>query len=313
MFSKKPKKSSTPKASVPPRADFVQLLTDAIDRNTSIGIVHQGRAGHDPLAQGRLLEWQGDILVIEELQVIGRDVVLKADDRVEAYLSYNGTMLTFEAKVLKVEIPRKLNRERVVRALHISKPMNLREGDRRSAFRASLSGLADEIPVKMWFLDRFKPDDEFDEPLLGERNTSYYTDLMAAKLFNSKIPVDEDGNEVHCIDWERVLKAAKLESPHAEGRLIDVTSNGLGILMYGISNMQLDRFERIGLAFNLDGQPLEFVIEIRQGTDLRGSTCRIGALIVYPDQRGGTTLTRRTLEHFAMQIQRDQLRGRKAS
>jgi|GEM_PF-2477444 len=313
MFAKKQKKSTTPKAPPPPRADFVQLLTDAIDRNTSIGIVHQGKAGNDPLAQGRLLEWKDNVLVIEELQIIGRDVVLKSNDSVEAYLSYNGTMLTFDAKVLKVEMPRKLNKQRVVRALHISNPMNLREGDRRSAFRASLSGLAEEIPVKMWFLDRFKPDDEIDESLLSERTTSYYTDLMAAKNFDAQIPVDEDGVELISIDWNPVLKMAMLDIPHAEGRLIDVTSNGLGILMYGISNMQLDRFERIGLSFMLEGQQLDFVVEVRQGTDLRGSTCRMGVLIVYPDRRDGTTLTRRTLEQFAMKIQRDQLKSRKAS
>jgi len=291
----------------------VQLLNDAIDRNTSIGVVHLGRSGHDPLAQGRLLEWKDNVLIIEELQIIGRDVVLKSNDRIEAYLSYNGTMLTFEAKVLKVEMPRKLNKERVVRALHISNPMNLREGDRRSAFRASLSGLAEEIPVKVWFLDRFKPDDECDESLFVERNTSYYTDLMAAQSFDSQIPVDEDGKEVLCVDWNPVLKSVMLQSPHAEGRLIDLTSNGLGILMYGISSMQLDRFERIGMSFELEGHQLDFVAEVRQGTDLRGSACRVGMLIVHPDRRGGTAMARRILEQFAMQIQRDQLKNRKAS
>jgi len=313
MFSKKSKKSTSPKAPAAPKVDFVELLNEAVDRNTSIGIVHRGRAGSDPLAQGRLLEWKKEELVIEELQIIGRDVSLKTGDLVEAYLSYKGTMLTFEAKVLEVEMPRRLNDVRVVRALHISKPLNLREGDRRSAFRASLSGMPKDIPVKMWFLDRYKPEDDQDEASQEEQDKSYYTDLLAAKSFHAEFPLDEEGNERAHIDWNPILRSAMMEEPHAIGRLIDVTSNGLGILMYGVSNMQLDRFERIGLEFSIEDSKLEFVIEVRQGSDLRGSTCRVGTLILHPDRRDNTTLARRTLDQFAMQIQRDQLKGRNAA
>ena len=310
MFSKKTKKSTDPKSKAPPKVNFVDLLNEAVDRNTSIGVVHLGQSGHDPLAQGRLLEWREDVLVIEELQIIGRDVVLKVGDRIEGYLSYGGTMMTFEAKVLEVEMPRRLNSDRIVRALHISPPANLREGDRRSAYRSSLSGFKQDIPARIWFLDRFKSEDEFDELPLVAHNNMYYTDLMAAKLFDAKIPVDEDGVERKDIDWKPLLETALTEIPHAQGRLIDMTSNGIGILMYGISNMQLNRFERIGLSFEIEEQQLDFVVEMRQGTDLRGVTRRVGTLIVYPGRGEGGTKTRRILERFAMQIQRDQLKTR---
>ena len=319
MFSKKSKKTTSNRSSGPPKVDYVGLLNEAIDRNTAVGIVHAGRAGKDPLAQGRMLQWKNNALIIEELQIIGRDVVLKAGDRVEAYLSYNGTMMTFEAEVLEVELPSRLNSERIVRALHITTPTNLREGDRRSAFRASLSGIAEDFPVRMWFLDRYTANDTKGTADNSEgkivstsekSNNAYYTDLLAAKNFDANIPLDENGVEYRDISWKPLLDATMLEFPHARGRLVDMTSNGFGILMYGISSMQLDRFERIGMSFELEGTKLDFVVEVRQGTDLRGSTCRVGTLIVYPDRGEAAVQSKRLIERFAMQIQRDHLRTR---
>ncbi len=319
MFSKKTKKTTSDRSSGPPKVDYIGLLNEAIDRNTAVGIVHAGRAGQDPLAQGRMLEWKDDVLIIEELQIIGRDVVLKSGDRVEAYLSFNGTMMTFESEVLEVELPSRLNSQRIVRALHITTPTNLREGDRRSAFRASMSGNSEDYPVRMWFLDRYQAHDSSGRAHENEsftptkNNNSYYTNLLAAKSFDANIPLDEHGVEYRSINWKPILDATMLELPHAQGRLVDMTSNGFGILMYGVSSMQLDRFERIGLSFELEGTRRDFVVEVRQGTDLRGSTCRVGTLIVYPDRGEAAVHSKRLIERFAMQIQRDHLRARGAA
>lgn len=313
MFSKKSKtKSSSVGAPVAHERD-IALLREAVDRNTSIGVVHQSKAGFNPLAQGRLLRWDDDGIVIEELQIIGRDVHFGSGDMIEAYLSFEGSMLSFDAKVLMVEEPTELNSQRIVRSLELTSPQNLRESDRRSAFRASVSGQSVEIPVKMWFFDRYVPSMQGESKLEFELTNAYYTNLLAALNFDAVYPLDERGEVSKDIDWGRILADAKGTAPHAVGRLIDLTRNGLGVLMYGVSNMQLDRFERVGVSFELDGDELDFVVEIRRGTDVKGATCRVGLLIVYPEQSGALCLERRVLERFAMQVQREQLRNRKAS
>jgi hypothetical protein len=311
MFPKKSKPTAPAKQA--PKKDLKALLQEAFDRNSSIGIVRLGKSGQDPLAQGRMLEWTNGKMVLEELQVIGKAVDLRVGDRVEAFLSVGKTMLTFESKITMLEMPKRLNEKRVVRSLELTNPMQLREGDRRSAYRASISALTDDIAVKMWFIDRLHPDVAEAPPIRMEHTNTYYTELMAAKRFESLIPLDEEGNEPIEINWVPVMECAKIEAPHAVGRLIDLTANGLGVVFYGVSSMQLDRFERIVMSFELDGEQIELVSEVRHGDDLRGSTCKIGFLLVYPDGRNVHAVARRSLERYAMQIQRDQLKSRKAS
>lgn len=313
MFSKKSKSKNASDGAPVAHARDIALLREAVDRNTSIGVVHQSKAGFNPLAQGRLLRWDDDGIVIEELQIIGRDVRFGSGDTIEAYLTFEGVMLSFDGTVLMVEEPMELNSQRIVRSLELTSPQNLRESDRRSAFRASVSGQSVEIPVDMWFLDRYVPSMQGEEKIEFVLTNTYYTNLLAALNFDADYPLDDRGEVSRDIDWGRVLRDAKGTEPHAVGRLIDLTRNGLGMLMYGVSNMQLDRFERVGVSFELEGEQLDLVVELRRGTDVKGSTCRVGMLIVHPEQSGSLCHERRVLEQFAMQVQREQLRNRKAS
>ena len=311
MFSKKSKKIQNPGASSENRA-LRELLAEAISRNATVGIVRLGYSGQDPLAQGRLISWEDGNIVIEQLQVIGRDVQLSKDTRVEAFIKYKDTTLVFEAKIVAKSEVSKLNEHQVVESLRISEPQLLRKGDRRSAFRSSVTASGDEIPVKMWFLDRVE-----DGPLDYAPNRMYaqvyYTDLISARRSEYIIERDEDGQELRDIDWGEVIAEAKLDQPHAIGRLVDLTANGLGILMYGVMKMQLDRFERIAVQFELDGDSIDLVIEVRHGMDLRGSTCKLGSLIVHPSISNMHAPQRRLLETVAMRVQREQLKHRRSA
>lgn len=311
MFSKKSKKNLNPGASSENRA-LRELLAEAISRNATVGIVRLGYSGQDPLAQGRLISWEDGNIVIEQLQVIGRDVQLSKDTRVEAFIKYKDTTLVFEAKIVAKSEVSKLNEHQVVESLRISEPQLLRKGDRRSAFRSSVTASGDEIPVKMWFLDRVE-----EGPLDYAPNRMYaqvyYTDLISARRSEYIIERDEDGQELRDIDWGEVIAEAKLDQPHAIGRLVDLTANGLGILMYGVMKMQLDRFERIAVQFELDGDSIDLVIEVRHGMDLRGSTCKLGSLIVHPSISNMHAPQRRLLETVAMRVQREQLKHRRSA
>ena len=311
MFSKKSKKDKG-KSQSPEAIELQKMLREAIDRNSAIGIVRLGYSGQDPLAQGRLLNWDEKGLVVEQLQIIGRDVRFTMGSRIEAFVKCRDTTLVFEAEVTEVAHASQLNEKQYVRSLRFSDPRLLRRGDRRSAFRSSVNGNGEEIPVKMWFIDRLEEDQA--DNLTGRNYTQiYYTDLIAARRRERLIPLDEEGNEPREIEWEAVRKSAQCDEPHSIGRLVDLTANGLGILMYGVAKMQLDRFERIAVQFDLEDETLDLIVEMRHAIDLKGSTCRVGTLIVHPHIGNMHAPQRRVLEKVAMEIQREQLRLRRSA
>ncbi len=309
MFSRNDKNKSKPAPAKAP-VDLKQTLQDAIDRNSSIGIVRLGYSGQDPLAQGRMLALDDKGLVIEQLQIIGKEIRFHVGSRVEAYVKFNKMIMLFEAEIKEVEQPTYLNERRVVRSMLLTKPNLLRQGDRRSAFRSSVTAMGEETPVQMWFLDRIG--DPIAEEDVQEQKNTYYTDLMRARRAEPIIPVAEEDEKPIVVDWPSVIEEAHKESPHAVGRLADLTANGLGFLMYGVAKMQLDRFERIAVRFTLEQTQIDLVVELRHAVDIKGSTCRVGCLIVHPSVGSVHAPQRRLLERLAMQIQREQLRLRKA-
>lgn len=309
MFSKRKKSEKSSDTAM--SRELQRLLRDAVDRNATIGIVRLGYSGQDPLAQGRLIKWDDEGIIVEKVQIIGRDVRLTLDTRIEAFIKMNDTTIVFESKIISKHGAARLNENQVVETLRISQPQLLRKGDRRSAFRSSVNASGDEIPVRMWFIDRVEED--ADGAHSNRSNSQmYYTDLVAARRRTPIIPQDENGNELSKFDWDNVVSLAQESKPHAIGRLVDLTSNGLGVLMYGIAKMQLTRFERIAMQFELEGESLDVVVEMRHGNDLRGSTCKVGTLIIHPQIGNLNAPQKRLLERVAIQVQRDQLRHRRA-
>lgn len=315
MFSKRPKpKAPASSSAAAPRKDLRQVLEDAVARNTSVGLVRLGRSGQDPLAQGRLLSWNDGTLVVEQLQIIGRTLDFHTGTRVEGYVNAGGTMLAFESEIKHIDTPTKLNDQKVVRSVKLADPVQLREGDRRSAYRVSLPASMGEIPIRIWFLDRVRDPAKVSQADRDPPTNKYYTDLLAAVRAESLFPEpDDDGNPVE-FDWTDLINGVmERETPHAVGRLLDITPNGIGVLMYGVSKMQLDRFERIAMDFELDGETMHIATEMRHAVDLRGGTCRVGYLLVHPSPRDVHAPARKALERIAMQIQRDQLKSRSAA
>lgn len=316
MFGKSNKPKPKPASAGPPkpRKNLRGILEDAVARNTAVGLVRLGRSGQDPLAQGRLLSWENGTLVVEQLQIIGRTLDFHSGTRVEGYLNANGTMLAFESEITYIDTPSKLNEQKIVKSVKLTEPVQLREGDRRSAFRVSLPTSMGEIPIRMWFLDRVRDPSKVSQANREPPTLRHYTDLLAAVRAESLFPEpDPDGAPVE-INWTEIMSGVmEREIPHAVGRLIDITPNGIAGLMYGISKMQLDRFERIFIDFELDGETMHIVTEVRHAIDLRGGTCRVGFLLVHPNPRDVHAPERKALERIAMQIQREQLKSRSAA
>lgn len=311
MFSKKSNSDSQNNEKAE-RAALRSLLQEAVDRNATIGIVRLGHAGQDPLAQGRLIELDDESIVVEQLQIIGKDIRFPQDTRVEAYIKLKNDTMVFESTIKRTELASKINDRTIVKSLRLSPPRLLRKGDRRSAYRSSVTGVSDDIPVRMWFIDRIETTPQSD-PQPRQHTQVYYTDLIAARRGEPVTPRDEDGNEAKSFEWPPVIERIQDEKPHAMARLVDLTANGIGILMYGIAQMQLNRFERAVLQMELEDELVNLVVEIRQGVDLRGSTCRVGTLVIHPDIGSIHAPQRRILEQVAMRVQREHLKHRKSA
>ena len=319
MFSKRNKNTKSSKSTSSNSSErYLKMLREAVERNASIGIVRLGRSGVDPMAQGRLLEWNDGELVIEKLQIIGRETDFNSTTRVEAFFMFNGHMITFESEITYIDTPERLNEQKIVSAVKLKDPIQIREGDRRAAYRVSLPVSWGDVEVKLWFLDRVRKGNSAPSSMNFSTNNTRYTNLLAAIREESLFPEpsdDPDAPEPPPIDWNEIMeRVMTTETPHAVARLVDLTPNGLGILMYNVSAMQLDRFERLVLSFQLpeEPEPTNYVVEMRQSKDLQGSTCRVGTLLVHPDARDMHAPERKVLERLAMRIQREQLKNRSA-
>jgi len=115
----------------------------------------------------------------------------------------------------------------------------------------------------------------------------------------------------HAVDWAGVIERLRDRDPHARVRVADVTPNGLGVTMYGVTAMQLHRFERVAMATTIEGHEIAVVAEIRRAVELSQQRCKVGLLLVHPAAEELRAPVRRRLEQLSMMVQREQLRRRR--
>ena len=112
------------------------------------------------------------------------------------------------------------------------------------------------------------------------------------------------------VDWPMVILGALERPPHARVRLADVSPNGVGMTMYGVAAMQLQRFERIALRAEVEGHKIEIVGAIRRSEELTQRRCRVGVVMVYPGPRELRAPARRSLEAINLLVQRELMKRR---
>ena len=112
------------------------------------------------------------------------------------------------------------------------------------------------------------------------------------------------------VDWPQIIKNAMAEPSHARVRIADVSPSGIGMTMYGVSAMQLQRFERVVLRTEIEGHTIHVAGAVRRSEELTQRRCRVGIVLVHPGPSQLRAEARRSLEAINLMVQRELLKNR---
>ncbi|NRA57244.1 MAG: hypothetical protein HRU13_03890 [Phycisphaerales bacterium] len=112
------------------------------------------------------------------------------------------------------------------------------------------------------------------------------------------------------VDWPSIIRAAQETRPHARVRIADISPSGIGMTMYGVSAMQLQRFERLVLSTTIEDHAIQVVGAIRRSEELTQRRCRVGIVLVHPGPSQLHAEARKSLEAINLMVQRELLKRR---
>ncbi|MFG0283977.1 MAG: PilZ domain-containing protein [Phycisphaerales bacterium JB039] len=253
--------------------DGAEALREACGRNAPIEVFRADAEAIDPPARGRLLQLRDDGIVIEKVQVIGRDIRFYAGVPIDAYFSYHGTIFHFRTKVIAAAGPVQLNRRTIVPGMTLARPARVEPGQRRSVYRVSLAGQPTQIEASIWRLDA---------------------------------PA-ENTDPAH----DPALESPPNRTPDYIGTVVDASDTGLGLIVEGCPASRFRVYQRVFVQFHApgDSEPIGFGCEIRHARELREDTTRLGVLFLLPPSRSlGDARVRRLVAYLAG-VQRAQRRA----
>lgn len=263
-------------------------LHAACDRNAPLEVVQADLAGEEPFARGRMIEIESGVLMIEEVQIIGRAAGFGKQTPVLAYFRYGSRLYEFHSKVVSSSKPVSLNKSLVVPALDLLLPAAVTEGQRRNVYRIPLAAMREPIEVEFWL--ETPPDTQ--EAEIQEGQTAAGDGVCDA------LRGGEDANGLvlpptRVADWR--------------GSMIDASDVGFGMNVGRCRLGQIGLFDRGWMRFALPGDPagaMTFMVEVRQIRSVREGVVRVGSLIVESNDRWAHAAKVRRLWAFLTQWQR---------
>jgi len=132
------------------------LLKAACARSAVVEFHRQEGTLAIPAARARMLAIDGNGIVLDRPQVIGREVPLGAGQTVDAFITIDDELYTFQTSVINGDVPVTVNGEKHVKGVRIQLPGAVRVGQRRQYFRTSLA-LVQPLPVTLHRTDREDP------------------------------------------------------------------------------------------------------------------------------------------------------------
>lgn len=136
--------------------DTEELLKKACARSAVLEIHRQQDGVLVPAAKARMIQLEDGAILLDEPQVIGREVPLGMGQTLDAYVYIDDELYTFQTVLDAINCPIKLNSTKSTRGARIRKPLKLTKGQRRQFFRTSLA-LIDPIPVTLHRTDPVNP------------------------------------------------------------------------------------------------------------------------------------------------------------
>ncbi len=248
----------------------MEALLQACSRNAPLEIVQADRAGEEPFARGRMLEIEDGVLMVEQVQMIGKVAKFAKKTPLLAYFRFGHRLYEFRSRVVTVDEAVKLNRALLVPAMGIELPKAVEEGQRRNVYRIPLSALKDPIRVEVW-REMEVPDDS-ELPL-----------QRGQTLDGDGVTCSREGGES---DEGEVL----VPSRRADwgGTLVDASDVGLGVNIEKCRMTEIKLFSEFWVRFSIPGDDegaLAFKAEVRQIRSVREGVIRVGLLVLEGNNR----------------------------
>ena len=266
----------------------IEALHAACSRNAPLEIVQADLIGVEPFARGRMIEIESGVLMLEEVQIIGKMAKFAKQMPVVGFFRYGNKLYEFFSKVVSAQKPIHLNRSTIVPAIDLRMPGEVTEGQRRNVYRIQVAAMKDPIRVEFW---RETPPDV--ETISIQNGLSAQGDGVSDAFTGGE---DAEGNLY-----------PPTRNPDWQGSMIDASDVGLGMNLNECRIGQIKVFERAWLRFNLPGDPegsMTFLVEVRQIRSIREGVVRVGTFIVESDDRWAHAAKVRRLWAFLTELQR---------
>lgn len=266
----------------------IEALHAACARNAPLEVVQADLAGIEPFARGRMIEIESGVLMIEEVQVIGKVTKFAKETPVIGFFRFGSRLYEFNSKVVSSAKPVQLNRATIVPALDLKFPHEITEGQRRNVYRIPVAALREPITIEFW---RETPPDV--EQISIQNGLTAEGDGVCDAFKGGE---DAQG-----------LLLPPTRNPDWRGNMIDASDVGLGVNLMHCRLNQMRVFDRGWLRFTLPGDEagaMTFFVEVRQVRSVREGVVRLGTLIIESNDRWAHAAKVRRLWSFLTEWQR---------
>lgn len=265
-----------------------EALHAACARNAPLEIVQADLVGEEPFARGRMIEIESGVLMVEEVQIIGKCAKFAKETPVVCFFRFGSKLYEFFSKVVSSDKPVYLNRSIIVPAIDFKLPAEITEGQRRNVYRIPVAALREPITIEFW---KEEPPDI--EQIAIQNGHSASGDGVCDAFKGG-----EDANGL-------LLPPTRV--PDWRGHMIDASDVGLGMNLMHARLSQIKLFDRAWIRFAVPGDPagpMTFLVEVRQIRSVREGVIRIGTFIIETNDRWAHAAKVRRLWSFLTEWQR---------
>lgn len=287
-------------------------------RNSPLSVIRPGELGKAPMARGRFLLPQGDTMVVENLQIPGRAVAIRADQVIEAYFQHDGQVYQFRSRVIEMDTPVQLNDTMVVRGMRIAAPKSIERGNRRSIYRQSFASVQPPVDVQAWAvpLDLLTPDqrahlapiDVTQIPVVMGEIEGFRIE-RGERVVTGIAPADTLFESVRGLTLDQVRPLLRTPA-HWLGEVADASEFGIGLVLHRLVYSRLKVFQPLAVRFTLPGADAssEFLLEIRRVQGAGEGNARLGGMLMINALSASEVRASRELAKFTLDLQRERAR-----
>ncbi len=307
----------TQKPAPPPTG--AQALALASGRNSPLSVIRSGELGKSPMARGRFLVPDGDSIMIENLQIPGRQVGVRVGDPIEAFFQHDGVIYQFRSHVLAMHAPAQLNDSMIVRGMRIAAPKSIERGNRRTIYRQSFASVDPSVRAEVWAvpLALLTPEQRRRHSIRVSEEAAPPTpdaiDGFSVERGGRAAVGISPAETLYGFVSDLTLEQARPvmgTAPHWTGDVTDASEFGLGLVLHRVVYTRLKVFQPLAVRFALPGvgSPMEFLIEIRRVQGVGEGNARVGGIMLVNALNAAEVRSGRDLARFTVELQRERAR-----